>query len=218
MLNEKGHNRLVHTLGGESLLFIVSAPSGAGKTTLCKMAENMFSGMRHSVSYTTRPPRDGEANGADYNFVSPDKFDNMLKKGEFLEWAEVYGYRYGTSVKDLNSLVANGNDVILDIDVQGAKKVKESAIGKERGVFIFILPPSIEVCEERLKDRGKDDGETIRKRVEGAKQEIKESAWYDYIIINENIGAAFEKFKSVIIAEKTRRERVKDKVKKLFGI
>lgn len=203
----------------KGILFIVSAPSGAGKTTLCKMAVDFFPDLRHSVSYTTRSPREGEINGIDYKFVSNEIFDRMLKKKEFLEWAEVHGHRYGTSFQDLNALIARGRDIILDIDVQGAKQVnKFTCIGRQISkVFIFILPPSIKACEERLKYRGQDKRESIKKRVENAKQEIRESVWYDYVIINDNLDAAFEKLKSVIIAEKSKREMIMDRIKKLFG-
>lgn len=217
MLNKK--SKLQKTKGKNSgVLFIVSAPSGAGKTTLCKMAVDFFPDLRHSVSYTTRQPRDGEINGIDYNFVSQKTFDKMLERGEFLEWAEVHGCKYGTSIKDLNTLIAKGLDVILDIDVQGAKQVKKWAkIYSILKTFLFILPPSMAVCEQRLKNRGKDDKETIEKRIENARREIKESIWYDYIIINDDINAAFERFKSVIIAEKSKRGIMLNRVKKLFS-
>ncbi|MBI5894106.1 MAG: guanylate kinase [Deltaproteobacteria bacterium] len=184
---------------GKGILFIVSAPSGAGKTTLCKMAVDFFSDLRHSVSYTTRPPRDGEINGIDYNFVTQETFDKMFKNKEFLECAEVHGYKYGTSIKDLHELIARGLDVMLDIDVQGARQVKDSEETQNfKKVFIFIMPPSIEVCEERLKNRGKDDTETIKKRVENARKEITKSIWYDYNIVNDDLETAFEEFKSII--------------------
>ena len=128
--------------------FIVSAPSGAGKTTLCNMAVEFFPDLRHSISYTTRKPRPGDRNGVDYRFVDDKEFDSMLEAGEFLEYAIVHGKRYGTSKKDLEELLVKGVNVLLDIDVQGAQKVRGTLTG---GVYVFILPPSIKDCEDRLR-------------------------------------------------------------------
>lgn len=194
--------------------FIVSAPSGAGKTTLCKMAVDFFTGLRHSISYTTRPPRAGEADGVDYRFVDDHTFDRMAESGEFLEYASVHGKRYGTSRKDLSALLDEGTDVILDIDVQGAEKVKGRLSG---GVYVFILPPSVEACEERLKSRGKDSPEEIKKRLQIALDEIKKAREYQYIIINDDLDAAFEKLKSIMVAEKAASRRMMPRVTELFG-
>jgi guanylate kinase len=194
--------------------FIVSAPSGAGKTTLCKMAVAFFPGLRHSISYTTRPPRAGEVDGEDYRFIDDAEFDRMVESGEFLEYAGVHGKRYGTSRKDLSALLDEGTDVILDIDVQGAEKVRGRLSG---GVYIFILPPSVEACEERLKSRGKDSPEEIKKRLRIALDEIKKAHEYQYIIINDNLTAAFEKLKSIVIAEKAASRRMMPRVAELFG-
>lgn len=194
--------------------FIVSAPSGAGKTTLCKMAVAFFPGLRHSISYTTRPPRAGEVDGEDYRFIDDAEFDRMVESGEFLEYAGVHGKRYGTSRKDLSGLLDKGTDVILDIDVQGAEKVRGRLSG---GVYIFILPPSVQACEERLRSRGKDSPEEIRKRLRIALDEIKKAPEYQYIIINDNLTAAFEKLKSILIAEKAASRRMMPRVAELFG-
>ncbi len=201
------------------ILFIVSAPSGAGKTTLCRMTVDYFSDLMHSISYTTRPPREGELDKADYHFISNLAFQQMIDRGEFLEWAEVHGNRYGTSLNDIQSLLKNGLDIILDIDVQGARQVKKqlSANSGQSAVFIFVLPPSLEACEQRIRNRGKDNQETILSRLENAKSEIKEHVWYDYLIINENIEDAFQKLKSIIMAERSRREIMATQVKKLYG-
>lgn len=200
-------------------LFIVSAPSGAGKTTLCRMAVDYFSDLRHSISYTTRLPRDGEQNGVDYHFASKETFQGMIEGGEFLEWAEVHGNRYGTSLNDIQSLLKNGLDIILDIDVQGARQVKKQLSVKSGplAVFVFILPPSLEVCEQRIRNRGKDNHETISNRLENARNEIKELVWYDYLIINDNLEHAFERLKSIIMAEKSRREIMIAQVKRLYS-
>lgn len=195
--------------------FIVSAPSGAGKTTLCKMAVDFFRGLRHSISYTTRPPRDGETDGVDYKFIDDAAFDRMIKGGEFLEYAGVHGKRYGTSRKDLSAMLDEGTDVMLDIDVQGAGKVRERL---DDGVYIFILPPSVAACEERLKSRGKDSPEEIKKRLKIALDEIKKAREYQYIIINDDLDAAFEKLKSIIVAEKAATRRMMPRVAGLFEV
>lgn len=192
------------------MLFIVSAPSGAGKTTLCSMAVDFFPDLRHSVSYTTRPSRPGETNGVEYWFVDDETFDAMIERGEFLEHAEVFGKRYGTAKKDLDRLRSAGMDALLEIDVQGGETVKSLLKG---GVYVFILPPSLKACEDRLKGRGKDTTKDIRKRLSIAVEEMKKASEYDYIIINDDLNAAFEKLKSIVVSERARRARMMDKVK-----
>ncbi len=185
--------------------FIVSAPSGAGKTTLCAMAVDFFGDLRHSISYTTRRPRQGEKNGVDYWFVDDAGFSGMVDRGEFLEHAVVHGNRYGTSQKDLNAMLKNGMDVMLDIDVQGAQNSRKMI---ENGVYIFIAPPSFSVCEERLTKRGKDSPEAIAARLENARTEIKRAIDYEYVIINDALEPAFDVLKSIITAERAKRQRV----------
>ncbi len=194
--------------------FIVSAPSGAGKTTLCNMAVDFFPDLRHSISYTTRPSRPGETNGVEYKFVDDGTFDKMIERGEFLEYAGVFGKRYGTSKKDLDKLRSTGVDALLEIDVQGGEMVKGLLEG---GVYVFILPPSINACEDRLKGRGKDTAEEIKRRLAIATDEMKRASDYDYIIINDDLNAAFEKLKSIVISERARSVRMMDKVKGLIG-
>jgi guanylate kinase len=199
----------------EGILFIISAPSGAGKTTLCKEVVDIFPNLRHSVSYTTRPSRTGEINGRDYFFVSPAEFDRMVAAGEFAEWAEVHGNRYGTAIKTLDEFRAQGIDVILDIDCQGARQLKERY---GEGVFIFILPPSFNELRRRLDVRNSDSAEVKERRIQGASAEIKESRWYDYIIVNDLYSKAVEELKSVLIAEQCRTARVLDAVAEIFEI
>lgn len=194
--------------------FIVSAPSGAGKTTLCKRTVDFFGDFRHSISYTTRKPRPGETDGVEYRFIDDSVFDAMIERGEFIEYAGVYGKRYGTSRKDLEGLLASGCDIMLEIDVQGAVRVRETL---DNTVSIFILPPSIEDCEKRLVSRGKDSPEEIRKRLKIAKEEIRRSTGYDYIIINDDLEQAFEKMKSIIVSEKARAFRMMKSVEDIFG-
>lgn len=199
----------------EGVLYIISAPSGAGKTTLCKEVIDIFRNLRHSVSYTTRQPRPGEVHDRDYFFVSPDEFQRMIAASEFAEWAEVHGNLYGTAVKTLEEYRKNGIDVILDIDCQGARQLKERYQG---GVFIFILPPSFKELRRRLDNRNADSVEVIERRIECAAAEIKESRWYDYIIVNDVFSKAVEELKSVLIAERCRTRRVLDAVAEMFEI
>ncbi len=192
-------------MSAKGLLFVVSAPSGAGKTTICNKAINFFPTLKTSVSYTTRKPREGEKEGVDYYFTSEEDFEDMKKGGEFLEYATVHGNMYGTSAKEVNNMFDQGLDVLFDIDVQGAQQIKER---EQDAVFIFLLPPSLQACEERLKKRGDDTDEEILLRLERARKEVENAHLYDYLIINDTIDKAFEKFKSIIIAEKNKTKRV----------
>jgi len=198
----------------KGIAYIISAPSGAGKTTLCRMAAAHFPEIRNSVSYTTRKPRPGEVDGRDYWFVEDEAFDRMVEAGEFLEYAGVYGRRYGTSKKDLESLLDQGWSVILEIDVQGADKVRQTLKG---GVYIFILPPSLEACEQRLISRGKDSPEDIKKRLKIAEEEIRKAPLYDYLIVNDELDRAFEELKSVMIASREATMRMEGRLMELFG-
>ena len=187
------------------LVIVVSAPSGAGKTTLCGALLRIFPGMHFSVSHTTRPPRAGEMDGRDYYFIDPEHFQRMVQKGEFAEWAEIYGYRYGTSMGHLQKVLAEGRDVLLDIDTQGARQLREKSLS---GIFIFILPPSLRELERRLSSRKTEEPRAREGRLSKAKVEIAEARWYDYLIVNDELEKAQEKVKAIILAEKCRRERM----------
>ncbi|MFB0506799.1 MAG: guanylate kinase [Thermodesulfobacteriota bacterium] len=193
----------------EGLLYIVSAPSGGGKTTILKRVMSYFPDIRFSISYTTRPPRSGERDGEDYHFITPQQFQEMVEKGAFAEWAEVLGNRYGSSLDSLQESRSQGVDLILDIDSQGARQIEERFDG---GVFIFILPPSLEALEQRLNARKVDGQEVIQFRMAQARDEMKQARWYDYIIVNDRIDEAAEQLKSIIIAERCRRERVLERI------
>jgi len=199
----------------EGVLFVISAPSGAGKTTLCKEIIDIFPNLRHSVSYTTRTPRSGEVHGRDYFFVGQDEFSRMASNGEFAEWAEVHGNHYGTSLSMLNECRSQGVDLILDIDCQGAQQLKGRFDG---GVYIFVLPPSIVELRRRLDSRSSDTQEVIERRINNAAGEIKESRWYDYIIVNDKFSEAVEQLKSVLIAEQCRAFRVIQGISSTFDI
>ncbi len=186
-------------------LFIVSAPSGAGKTTLCKKLVSSVPGLKFSVSYTTRRPRPREVNNRDYTFISREEFGAMVRRGEFIEWAEVHGKFYGTSKKRLEELMDSGNDVILDIDTKGAMQIKEKYKG---GVYIFVLPPSIETLRQRLEKRMTDSKEEMGKRLRTAVSEIKTYVKYDYVIINDVLEKALGDFGAVIISHRVSAKKI----------
>lgn len=186
-------------------LFIISAPSGTGKTTILKKIIATVKGIAFSVSHTTRVARAGEQEGIDYFFVDRAVFEAMRRKALFLEWAEVHGNLYGTSSKVVQELTKQGLDIILDIDVQGALQLKKK-LGDE-GVFVFIVPPSLQELEKRLTARGTDAMEAITMRVANAQKELKSLAHYDYVIVNDKVDDAIEVFKAVIIAERSRKRR-----------
>jgi len=189
---------------GAGLVFIISAPSGAGKTTLVREVIRQLPGLQFSVSFTTRLPRPNEREEEDYHFVSHSVFQKMVEKNEFLEWAEVLGNRYGTPRPDLKKLESEGIDLILDIDTQGAKKVRNE-IGQP--VLIYLLPPSLKVLRERLINRGVDSLEMVKFRLSSARRDMEEAGGYHYVIINDSVEEAVEKLKSVIIAERCRRRK-----------
>jgi guanylate kinase len=198
----------------EGILFVISAPSGAGKTSLCKEIIDFFPELRHSVSYTTRPPRLGETDGEDYHFISRETFSAMAAEGAFAEWAEVHGNCYGTAISTLESCRAAGRDVLLDIDCQGAAELKKS---RQQGVFIFILPPSFDELRRRLRGRNTDAPEIIERRIANARGEIQEAVWYDYLVINEEFPIALEQLKAIIIAERCRNPRLLSTITEIFG-
>ena len=189
---------------GRGLVFIISAPSGTGKTTLVKEVIQQLPGLQFSVSFTTRLPRPNEREGEDYHFVSHAAFQRMVEKNEFLEWAEVLGNRYGTPRPDLKKLELEGIDLILDVDTQGAKKAMKEI---EQPLLIYLLPPSLKVLRERLLNRGVDSLEMVKFRLSNARRDIDEAYWYHYVIVNDRIGDAIEKLKSIIISERCRRNK-----------
>jgi len=186
-------------------LFVLSAPSGAGKTTLCKRLLQKFNHLIYSVSYTTRNPREGETDGKDYNFITKSLFEEMIKRDEFIEYALVHRNYYGTSKKWLNERLEQGNDIILDIDVQGALQLKENF---PEAIMIFILPPSLEELEKRLKLRNTDNPDVIKTRLENAKEEIKSLNIYNYAIINDDLEKAVNNLESIFISVFCRVSRV----------
>jgi len=194
-----------HLKKGKGILFIVSGPSGAGKTTLYKAVISVLPNLKHSVSYTTRPPRPGEVNDRDYTFVSRDEFMVMIDKGEFVEWAEIHGKLYGTSKKRLDEILDSGVDAILDIDIQGAVQLREKYKG---GIYIFILPPSLERLKERLRKRLVNSKEEIEKRLKVAVEEIKKYREYDYVIVNKVFEEALKELEAIILSYRVSIKRV----------
>ena len=199
----------------EGLILILSAPSGAGKTSLCRELFKTFPDMKESVSYTTRSPRTGEVEGEAYHFVSNEVFENMVAEDAFAEWAEVHGNKYGTALRTLEEARKNGVDLVLDIDCQGALKLKEQFEG---GVYVFIMPPSMEELRRRLEHRSSDAQEVIELRIARAAAEIKEARWYDYIIFNDNFDVACRELAAIVIAHRRKTFRMMEKVGKVFDI
>jgi guanylate kinase len=181
-------------------VFIISAPSGSGKTTLVERLLREVPGLHFSVSYTTRPRRGQEQHGREYFFVGREEFQEMLGRGELLEWAEVFGNYYGTSRRFLEEAERDGNDLLLDIDVQGAAQVKRKL---PHAVSIFILPPSREVLEERLRRRGEDSEDVIQRRLGNAGREIGGYEEYDYVLINDLLARSAERLQSIVLAERS---------------
>jgi len=188
-------------IGGRGLLFIVSAPSGTGKTTLVERLVQRVPGLQMSRSYTSRQARVGERDSVDYNFISRDRFDAMVREGAFLEWADVFGNCYGTSAADTDALLAAGKDVVLVIDVQGARQVRSRGI---ETVSVFVLPPSAEVLEQRLRGRSKDSEDQIRKRLEVACREVSDFAQYEYVVVNDELDTAVSRLEAIVLAERAR--------------
>jgi guanylate kinase len=185
----------------QGLLFVVSAPSGAGKTSLCRAVSDSMDNVTHSISYTTRKPRPGETDGRDYYFVNQERFSDMIRVGDFAEWAEVHANLYGTSRRVLDDMISKSLDVILDIDTQGATQIKTKF---DAAVYVFIMPPSLEILEERLRNRKSDHEDEIRKRMKRATEEIHDFGMYDYIIVNREFDRALMELRSIITAERCR--------------
>ncbi|MCB1741484.1 MAG: guanylate kinase [Gammaproteobacteria bacterium] len=189
---------------GTGTVFVVSAPSGAGKTSLVRNLVRLDPGLRLSVSHTTRPRRDGEQDGVHYHFTDDVSFDSMIAKDAFLEHAKVYGNQYGTAQSSVESIAAQGLDVVLEIDWQGARQVRHR-IGNSASVF--ILPPSLEQLHERLATRGQDSPEIIARRLAAAAQDIAHHDEFDYIVVNDDFDLALRQIQAIVSAERLRRRR-----------
>ncbi|QNO16338.1 guanylate kinase [Alkalicella caledoniensis] len=190
----------------EGLLLVVSGPSGAGKGTVCKSLLQKCSEIKYSTSVTTRKPRKGEEHGVNYFFTSVEEFQDMIKNNQLLEWAKVYDNYYGTPTEFVIETLKSGQDVILEIDVEGAKQIFKNF---PNGVFIFLLPPSMEELASRIYKRGTDSKEVIEKRLAAAQGEIDQLINYNYVVLNDEVEKATEKIQSIIIAEKCKVNRNK---------
>lgn len=196
-----------------SALFIISAPSGSGKSTLVTGLMQSLPGLRFSISYTTRAPRGNERHGESYYFTDREHFENMIVRGEFLEHAEVFGNYYGTHRSEMDYARAEGQDLVLDIDVQGAAQLKRKL---PEAVTIFILPPSRETLEHRLRARSEDSEAVIGRRLRGAAEEIRNYGLYDYVLVNREVNTSVDTLASIVKAERTRRPRMEHQIRPIL--
>jgi guanylate kinase len=194
-------------------VFIISAPSGSGKSTLVKKLLETVPGIAFSISYTTRDPRGAEVNGKDYVFISRSEFEAMSERGEFLEHAQVFGHYYGTHRSTFERAVQQGKDLLLDIDVQGARQLK---VAIPEALSIFVLPPSRDVLEQRLRARSEDSEEVIQRRLKGAAEEVRNYKQYDYVLINREIEESTMRLASIVRAERQRTERMEGEVRRIL--
>ncbi len=194
----------------KGLFIIVSAPSGAGKSSICQGLMKAYPKIEFSVSYTSRSPRPNEVNGKDYYFVSRNEFRKRIKQGRFIEWVENYGHFYGSSRELIEESIQNDTDLLLDVEPRGAKKIKQKFKG---GIYVFVLPPSRSELLKRLKKRGHETQDAIQKRFAHAESELIELSWYDYVIFNQDLKKAINQLISIYVAEKCKRSRLRDEIK-----
>jgi guanylate kinase len=194
------------------LLFVISAPSGTGKTTVVERLVERCPALRQSLSYTSRAARPGEQNGVDYNFVSRESFDGMVARGEFLEWADIFGNLYGTRQADTEAALQSGVDLALVIDVQGARQVRNR---QRESVAIFVLPPSYDVLASRLRGRNQDPPASIERRLATARAEVDAVNEYDYVVINDDVDRCVSEMAAIVTAERARRVRRQDTVDRI---
>ncbi|RMH00501.1 MAG: guanylate kinase [Deltaproteobacteria bacterium] len=196
------------------VLLVVSSPSGAGKTTLCRRLRGEFPNLAFSVSYTTRKPRSGEVDGKDYHFVDKDTFQEMIARDEFAEYAMVHGNLYGTSVAAIERALSAGRDVLFDVDYQGGEMLRKR-FGEEV-VLVFILPPSIAELERRLRARGTDDEATIARRLRVAREELRHYHEYDYLVMNDDLERAYDALRAIYVAQLHVRSRMEPKARRVL--
>lgn len=194
-------------------LFVISGPSGAGKSSIIRMLRKREPNLGYSISHTSREPREKELHGQDYYFVDRGSFEEMIRKKLFVEWACVYQHLYGTSFDALNSQLEQEQEIILDLDIQGAKNIKKRF---KESTLVYILPPSLEELERRLKDRAQDDNDTIKRRMKEVDREIRESILFDFFIINDDLKKAVKILSSIIISNRYTNQRMMEKIKTDF--
>jgi guanylate kinase len=195
-------------------IYVITGPSGVGKSTIIRRLRKELPGIGYSVSHTSRKPRKDEVDGVNYHFVDRETFEKMIEERAFVEWAEVYHDLYGTSFSSLRSQTDQGLDVVMDLDSQGAKNIKGNF---QDSVLIYVLPPSLQVLEKRLKGRASDDEAEIEARLEKARKEIENCVAYDHIIFNKNLDRAVEEVSSIILSERSRTPRRLPMVEKTFN-
>jgi len=204
--------------GQRGLLFVVSAPSGTGKTTIVERLVQVVPGLSLSRSYTSRQIRTGERDGVDYNFITRARFEGMVRDGAFLEWADVFGNLYGTCAVDTDAMLAGGNDVVLVIDVQGARQIRKRSAD---AIGVFVLPPSFAALEQRLRGRSNDPEEAIRRRLTTAREEIGAVGEYDYVVVNDALEACVDRLRAIVLAERARPRAMAGEVAQIvssFGV
>jgi len=195
------------------MIFVISAPSGAGKTTLINRLLESETSLMFSVSTTTRSRRRGELDGIHYHFVTKDEFDGMIVNDEFVEWAEVYGNYYGTTKKEVDRIRKNGKIPLFDVDIQGSRNLRKQI---KDGIFIFIIPPSLDVLKKRLIGRKTENNEQVKLRLKNAYKEIADYINFDYVIINCDLESAFQRLMSIVVAEKCRLKNVKKQIESIL--
>jgi guanylate kinase len=195
-------------------VFIISAPSGSGKSTLVSRLFQEVPGLRFSVSYTTRRPRGTEIDGKDYHFISREEFEERLARGEFLEYADVFGNYYGTHRSELELAAKSGEDLVLDIDVKGARQLMEKL---PEAVTIFVLAPSRQILEQRLRARSEDPDDVIDRRLRDAVSEIRNYSIYDYVVINDDLNRSAKALAAIVTAERVRRTRIEDEIRPILA-
>lgn len=198
------------------ILFVISSPSGGGKTTLTRRALEAVDGLRFSVSYTTRPQRDGEQDGRDYRFIDDAEFDRMLAADAFLEWAHVHGHRYGTARERTEDALRAGGDLMLDIDVQGSRQLR-SKIADDDAVYVFVLPPDYETLRGRLQARGRERGEEVERRLGVAAREVAAFDLYDYLIVNDDLARSVDELVSIVRSERRRVSRCRSEAETIMA-
>lgn len=196
-------------------LYVITGPSGVGKSAIIKRLRKKLPGIGYSVSHTTRKPRKNEAHGVDYHFVDRETFEEMIEEKAFVEWAEVYHDLYGTSLASLRTQTDQGLDVVMDLDSQGAKNIRG---GFEDSVLIYILPPSLQALEKRLRGRASDDEAEIKARLDKARKEIENCVVYDYIIFNEDLNRTVDEVSAIIVSSRCHKSKRLTRVEKTFGI
>lgn len=197
----------------KGLIIVLSAPSGTGKSSICRKTLAACPLLEFSISHTSRSPRPSEADGKDYHFISREDFQRRISQSEFVEWVENYGNFYGTSIKSMNDVLDSGRDLLLDIEPRGAKAIKKKF---PDAVFVFVLPPSLKELLNRLEKRGHESREAIKTRFAQAERELKEVLWYDYVIFNEDLETAIKQMIAIYRAEKCRISRLHGKIDRFF--